>query len=349
MNLEQLLGDEANSLLNHVAAAFPSEHLTLPGPDVIDDVFRDSDRSPTVLRNLGTLYNTGCLAGTGYVSILPVDQGIEHSAAASFAKFPAYFDPARLCDLAIAADCNAIATTLGGLGIVSRRYVHKIPFIVKLNHNDFLNYPNTYDQVMFASVEQAAELGSVGVGATIYFGSDGADRQIIEVSRAFAEAHRLGMFTVLWCYLRNPAFKQGDTDYHVSADLTGQANHLGVTIEADIIKQKQPENNGGYNAVQFGKTDPLVYSQLTTDHPIDLARWQVVNCYGGRIPLINSGGESKGADDLAQAVRTAVINKRAGGAGLIVGRKAFQRPTDEGAALIHAIQDVYLDAQVSVA
>jgi class I fructose-bisphosphate aldolase len=349
MNLEQLLGDEADSLLNHRATAFPSEHLTLPGPDVIDDVFRDSDRSATVLRSLGTLYNTGRLAGTGYVSILPVDQGIEHSAAASFAKFPAYFDPARLCDLAIAADCNAIATTLGGLGIVSRRYVHKIPFIVKLNHNDFLNYPNTYDQVMFGHVGQASDLGAVGVGATIYFGSEGADRQIVEVSEAFAEAHRLGMFTVLWCYLRNAAFKQGDTDYHLSADLTGQANHLGVTIEADIIKQKQPENNGGYNALSFGKTDPLVYDQLTTDHPIDLTRWQVVNCYAGRIPLINSGGESKGADDLAQAVRTAVINKRAGGAGLIVGRKAFQRPTDEGAALIHAIQDVYLDPAVTIA
>ena len=349
MNLEQLLGDEAESLLKHTATAFPSEHLTLPGPDVVDDVFRDSDRSPTVLRNLGTLYNTGRLAGTGYVSILPVDQGIEHSAAASFAKFPAYFDPAKLCDLAIAADCNAIATTLGGLGIVARRYVHRIPFIVKLNHNDFLNYPNTYDQIMFGSVRQAADLGAVAVGATIYFGSEGADRQIVEVSQAFAEAHRLGLFTVLWCYLRNPAFKQGDTDYHVSADLTGQANHLGVTIEADIIKQKQPENNGGYNALKFGKTDPLVYSELTTDHPVDLTRWQVVNCYAGRIPLINSGGESKGADDLAQAVRTAVINKRAGGAGLIVGRKAFQRPTDEGAALIHAIQDVYLDGSVTVA
>jgi fructose-bisphosphate aldolase, class I len=349
MTTEQLLGDEADSLLNHAAKAFPAEHLTLPGPDHLDQVFKDSDRSSTVLRNLGTVYATGRLGGTGYLSILPVDQGIEHSAAASFAKFPAYFDPARLCDLAIAADCNAIATTLGGLGIVSRRYVHKIPFIVKLNHNDFLNYPNTYDQVMFAGVRQASDLGAVGVGATIYFGSEGADRQIVEVSRAFAEAHRLGMFTVLWCYLRNSAFNQGDTDYHLSADLTGQANHLGVTIEADIIKQKQPENNGGYNALKFGKTDPLVYSQLTTDHPIDLTRWQVVNCYAGRIPLINSGGESKGADDLAQAVRTAVINKRAGGAGLIVGRKAFQRPTDEGAALIHSIQDVYLDPSVTIA
>ncbi len=349
MNLEELLGDEADSLLNHVSKTIEAESLCLPGPDVLDRIFRDSDRSATVLRNLGTLYNAGRLAGTGFLSILPVDQGIEHSGAASFAKFPAYFDPARLCDLAIAADCNAIATTLGGLGIVSRRYVHRIPFIVKLNHNDFLNYPNTYDQVMFAGVRQAADLGAVGVGATIYFGSEGADRQIVEVSEAFAEAHRLGMFTVLWCYLRNSAFKVDGTDYHLSADLTGQANHLGVTIEADIIKQKQPENNGGYTALDFGKTDPLVYDQLTSDHPVDLTRWQVVNCYAGRIPLINSGGESKGADDLAQAVRTAVVNKRAGGAGLIVGRKAFQRPTVDGAALIHAIQDVYLDPAVTVA
>jgi fructose-bisphosphate aldolase, class I len=349
MTIEELLGDEADSLLNHTAKAFPSDHLNLPGPDQLETTFLESDRSAPVLRNLGSLYNTGRLAGTGYLSILPVDQGIEHSAGASFSKFPAYFDPAKLCDLAIAADCNAIATTLGGLGIVSRRYVHRIPFIVKLNHNDFLNYPNTYDQVMFGSVEQAFDLGAVGVGATIYFGSEDADRQIVEVSQAFAEAHRMGMFTVLWCYLRNAAFKHDGTDYHLSADLTGQANHLGVTIEADIIKQKQPENNGGYNALSFGKTDPLVYSQLTTDHPIDLTRWQVVNCYAGRIPLINSGGESKGADDLAQAVRTAVINKRAGGAGLIVGRKAFQRPTDEGAALIHAIQDVYLDQAITIA
>jgi fructose-bisphosphate aldolase, class I len=349
MDLEQLLGDEADSLLNHTAKAFPAELLQLPGPDHLDRIFIDSDRPPSVLRNLGTLYNSGRLGGTGYLSILPVDQGIEHSAAASFSKFPAYFDPARLSDLAIEADCSAIATTLGGLGIVSRRYVHRIPFIVKLNHNDFLNYPNTYDQVMFGSVRQAADLGAMGVGATIYYGSEDADRQIVEVSKAFAEAHRHGMFTVLWTYLRNAAFKQGDTDYHLSADLTGQANHLGVTIEADIIKQKQPENNGGYTALSFGKTDPLVYSQLTTDHPIDLTRWQVVNCYAGRIPLINSGGESKGADDLAAAVRTAVINKRAGGSGLIVGRKAFSRPTDEGAALIRAIQDVYLDPAVTIA
>jgi class I fructose-bisphosphate aldolase len=349
MNLEQLLGDEADSLLNHVAKAFPAEHLSLPGPDHFDRVFVDSDRNSTVLRNLGNVYNTGRLAGTGYLSILPVDQGIEHSAAASFAKFPAYFDPAKLCDLAIAGDCNAIATTLGGLGIVSRRYVHKIPFIVKLNHNDFLNYPNTYDQVMFGHVAQAADLGAVGVGATIYFGSEHADRQIGEVSEAFAEAHRRGLFTVLWCYLRNPAFKQGDTDYHLSADLTGQANHIGVTIEADIIKQKQPENNNGYGAVGFGRTDKLVYEQLTSDNPIDLTRWQVVNCYAGRIPLINSGGDSKGDTDLAQAVRTAVINKRAGGAGLITGRKAFQRPLAQGVDILHAVQDVYLDDTVTVA
>ncbi len=349
MDIEKLLGDEADSLLNHKATAFPAENLIHPGPDHLDRVFGESDRSTTVVRNLATMYGTGRLAGTGYLSILPVDQGIEHSAAASFAKNPAYFDPARLVDLAIAADCSAIATTLGGLGIVSRRYAERMPFIVKLNHNDFLNYPNTYDQTMFGSAQQAADLGAIGVGATIYFGSEHADRQIGEVSRMFAEAHRLGMFTVLWCYLRNPAFKKDGVDYHLSADLTGQANHIGVTIEADIIKQKQPENNGGYNALSFGKTDPLVYSKLTTDHPIDLTRWQVANCYAGRIGLINSGGESKGDDDLAQAVRTAVINKRAGGAGLIVGRKSFQRPTDEGAALIHTIQDVYLDESITIA
>jgi class I fructose-bisphosphate aldolase len=349
MDLEKLLGDEADSLLNHRATAFPAENLIHPGPDHLDRVFGESDRSPTVVRNLATMYDKGRLGGTGYLSILPVDQGIEHSAGASFAKNPAYFDPANLVELAIAAGCSAIATTLGGLGIISRRYADRMPFIVKLNHNDFLNYPNTYDQTMFGSAQQAADLGAVGVGATIYFGSEHADRQIGEVSSMFAEAHRLGLFTVLWCYLRNPAFKTDGVDYHLSADLTGQANHIGVTIEADIIKQKQAENNGGYNALSFGKTDPLVYSQLTTDHPIDLTRWQVANCYAGRIGLINSGGESKGEDDLAQAVRTAVINKRAGGAGLIVGRKAFQRPTDEGAALIQAIQDVYLDKTVTIA
>jgi class I fructose-bisphosphate aldolase len=349
MDIAGLLGDEAASLLEHRATAFPRELLTEPGPDFIDRVFAYSDRSPSVLRSLGALYGHGRLGATGYLSILPVDQGIEHSGAASFAKNPAYFDPARLCDLAIESECSAIATTLGTLGAVARRYVHRIPFIVKLNHNDFLHFPNTYDQILFASVRQAADLGAVGVGATIYFGSPESDRQLQEVSAAFAEAHRLGLFTVLWTYLRNPAFKVGDTDYHLSADLTGQANHLGVTIEADIIKQKQAENNGGYNAVKFGKTDSRVYDQLTTEHPIDLTRWQVANCYAGRIGLINSGGESKGASDLAQAVRTAVINKRAGGQGLIVGRKAFQRPIDEGAALVHAIQDVFLDESITLA
>jgi class I fructose-bisphosphate aldolase len=349
MDIAALLGDEAASLLEHRATAFPKELLTVPGPNFLDDVFAWSDRSSTVLRNLGTLYNHGRLGGTGYVSILPVDQGIEHSAAASFAPNPEYFDPARLCDLALAGDCSAIATTLGALGIVSRRYVHRIPFIVKLNHNDLLRYPNSFDQQLFASVRQAADLGAVGVGATVYFGSEGSIHQIEEVTAAFAEAHRAGLFTVLWCYLRNDAFVTGGVDYQLSADLTGQANHLGVTIEADIIKQKQPVNNGGYNVVKFGKTDPRVYSELTTDHPIDLTRWQVVNCYAGRIGLINSGGESKGDNDLAGAVRTAVINKRAGGQGLIVGRKAFQRPLADGAALVHAVQDVFLDESITVA
>jgi len=349
MDIASLLGDEASSLLDHRATAFPKELLTLPGPDYINDVFTLSDRTPTVLRNLGTLHGHGRLGGTGYVSILPVDQGIEHSAAASFAPNPEYFDPARLCDLAIEAHCNAIASTLGTLASVSRRYVHRIPFIVKLNHNDLLRYPNSFDQRMFASAQQASDLGAVGVGATVYFGSEGSVRQLEEVRAAFQEAHRLGMFTVLWCYLRNDAFVKDGVDYHLSADLTGQANHLGVTIEADIIKQKQAENNGGYNAVKFGKTSPLVYSELTTDNPIDLTRWQVVNCYAGRIGLINSGGEAKGNNDLAGAVRTAVINKRAGGQGLILGRKAFQRPISEGAALVHAVQDVYLDQSITVA
>ena len=349
MDLEKLLGDEAASLLGHSAKAFPSDGLVLPGPDFVDRVFGDTDRPPAVLRNLGTVYRHGRLGGTGYLSILPVDQGIEHSAAASFARNPKYFDPANLCELALAGECSAIATTLGVLGAVSRRYVHRIPFIVKLNHNDFLHYPNTYDQIMFGSVQQAVDLGAVGVGATIYFGSEQSDRQLQEVSAAFAEAHRQGLFTVLWCYLRNPAFVKDGVDYHLSADLTGQANHMGVTIEADIIKQKQAENNGGYNALKFGKTDPLVYEQLTTDNPIDLTRWQVANCYAGRIPLINSGGESKGDSDLAQAVRTAVINKRAGGQGLIVGRKSFQRPMDEGAALIKTVQDVFLDPEITIA
>jgi class I fructose-bisphosphate aldolase len=349
MDIAALLGDEASLLLDHKATAFPKEMLTVPGPNYINEVFTLSDRSPTVLRNLGALYGHGRLAGTGYVSILPVDQGIEHSGAASFAPNPEYFDPARLCDLAIEAGCNAIASTLGTLGSVSRRYVHRIPFIVKINHNDLLRYPNIPDQRLFASAQQAADLGAVGIGATIYFGSEESARQIQEVSAAFAEAHRLGLFTVLWTYLRNDAFKKDGVDYHLSADLTGQANHLGVTIEADIIKQKQPENNGGFNAIKVGKTSPKVYSDLTTDNPIDLTRWQVVNCYAGRIGLINSGGESKGDDDLAGAVRTAVINKRAGGQGLILGRKAFQRPIEQGAALVNAVQDVYLDPSITVA
>jgi len=348
-DIQALLGDEADALLSYQCKGVPKDELTLPGPDFIDRVVIQTDRPVPVVRNLATLYQHGRLGGTGYLSILPVDQGIEHSAAASFAKNPAYFDPANLCELAIAGGSSAIATTLGGLGIVARRYAHRIPFIVKLNHNDFLHYPNTYDQVMFGSVRQAADLGAIGVGATIYFGSEQSDRQLQEVSAAFAEAHRRGLFTVLWCYLRNPAFKTSERDYHVSADLTGQANHMGVTLEADLIKQKQPENNGGYTALGFGKTDPLVYGELTTDNPIDLTRWQVVNCYAGRVGLINSGGESAGASDMAQAVRTAVINKRAGGTGLIVGRKAFQRPMAEGVELLHAVQDVFLDPSVTIA
>ena len=349
MDLHSLLGDETDSLLGHQSKAIPAQDLVLPGPDFIDRVLLETDRPPTVLRNLGSMFRHGRLAGTGYVSILPVDQGIEHSAAASFAKNPAYFDPKNLLELAIEGGCNAVATTFGVLGMVSRRYAHKIPFIVKLNHNELLSYPNTYDQIMFGSVQEAYDLGAVGVGATIYFGSEESRRQIQEVSEAFQEAHELGLFTVLWCYLRNNAFKKDGIDYHVSADLTGQANHLGATIEADIIKQKMPENNGGFVALNFGKTDKLVYDELTTDHPIDLTRWQLVNCYMGRVPLINSGGESKGEGDLGQAVRTAVINKRAGGSGLIVGRKAFQRPLTEGVQLLNAVQDVYLDQAVTVA
>ena len=349
MDLHSLLGDDADELLSYQCKGVPREDLIVPGPDAIDEVMSWSDRPIPVLRNLGTVYNHGRLGGTGYLSILPVDQGIEHSAAASFARNPAYFDPKNLVELAIEGGCNAVATTIGVLGMIGRRYAHKIPFIAKLNHNELLTYPSKYDQIMFGSPAEAYELGAVAVGATIYFGSDEATRQIQEVSEAFQEAHSLGMFTVLWCYLRNNAFKKDGVDYSLAADLTGQANHLGVTIEADIIKQKQAENNGGYNAVGFGRTDPLVYDQLTTDHPIDLTRWQVVNCYMGRIPLINSGGESHGESDLAQAVRTAVINKRAGGAGLISGRKAFQRPTQEGVALLQTIQDVYRDPAITIA
>ncbi len=349
MDIQKQLGEEAEFLLQHTAKAIPKEDLTLPGPDFLDRVFVATDRRPAVLRSLGQIYGSGRLAHSGYLSILPVDQGIEHSGAASFAPNPAYFDPANIVQLAIEGGCNAVATTFGVLGSVSRRFAHKIPMIVKLNHSEMLTYPNRFDQVMFGSARQAWELGAAGVGATIYFGSDQATRQLQEVSAAFEEAHSLGMFTVLWCYLRNSAFKTDSGDYHAAADLTGQANHLGVTVEADIIKQKAPETNAGFTTLSFGKTSPLVYDQLTTDHPIDLTRWQVVNCYAGRIGLINSGGESKGAGDLAAAVRTAVINKRAGGHGLISGRKAFQRPMVEGVELLNAIQDVYLDPEVTVA
>jgi fructose-bisphosphate aldolase, class I len=349
VDVPALLGDEAEGLLTHESKGIPRDDLVLPGPDFIERVFIQTDRPPTVLRNLGSLYGTGRLAGTGYLSILPVDQGIEHSAGASFAPNPAYFDPANIVRLAVEGGCNAVATTFGVLGAVSRAYAHRIPFIVKLNHNELLTYPNKFDQIMFGTVREAWNLGAVGVGATIYFGSDESTRQIQEVSKAFAEAHDLGMFTVLWCYLRNDAFKKDGVDYSVAADLTGQANHMGVTIEADIIKQKQPENNGGYTALSYGRTSPLVYDQLTTDHPVDLTRWQVANCYMGRIGLINSGGESKGTADLAVAVRTAVINKRAGGQGLISGRKSFQRPMAEGIELLHAIQDVYLDDSITIA
>ncbi len=343
------LGSEADALLNYTAKGFPKNTLHLPGPDFIDRVASASDRTPNVLRNFQSILGHGRLANTGYVSILPVDQGIEHSAGASFAKNPIYFDPENIVRLAVEGGCNAVASTLGVLGSVARKWAHRIPFLVKLNHNELLTYPNKFDQIMFAQVEQAFDMGAVAVGATIYFGSDGADRQIQEVSRAFAAAHEMGLVTVLWCYLRNNAFKTADKDYHVAADLTGQANHLGVTIQADIIKQKLPETNGGFNALKFGKTDKLVYSNLTPgDHPIELCRYQLANCYMGRSPLINSGGAS-GANDFAEAAKTAVINKRAGGMGLISGRKAFQRPLKEGIQLLNLIQDVYLDSSVTVA
>jgi class I fructose-bisphosphate aldolase len=347
-----LLGSDADQLLGHVCKGIPRQSLHLPGPDFVDRVVAGSDRPPAVMRSLQQMFDHGRLAGTGYLSILPVDQGIEHSGGASFAKNPLYFDPENIVRLAIEAGCNAVASTLGVLGACSRKYAHRIPFVLKFNHNEFLTYPNKYDQIFFASIEQARDLGAVAVGATIYYGSPESARQIVEVSRAFAAAHQLGMATVLWCYLRNPAFKK-DKDYHVSADLTGQANHLGVTIEADIIKQKLPENNGGYLALNtkeapYGKSDKRMYGELATDHPIDLTRYQVANCYMGRAGLINSGGAS-GENDLHDAVRTAVINKRAGGMGLIVGRKAFQRPMADGVALVNAIQDVYLSAAITVA
>jgi class I fructose-bisphosphate aldolase len=346
--IADLLGKEAVSLLTYEAKGIPKELLSLPGPDFVDRVFAQSDRPVSVLRNLQTVFNTGRLAGTGYLSILPVDQGIEHSAGASFALNPLYFDPEIIIRLAIAGGCNAVASTLGVLGAVSRKYAHKIPFLVKINHNELLSYPPIYDQTLFASVQQAFELGAVAVGATIYYGSPESRRQIQEISEAFSYAHDLGMVTVLWAYLRNPAFKHEGVDYHNAADLTGQANHLAVTIEADIVKQKQATNNGGYDAIGFGRTHPKVYEELTSDHPIDLVRYQVANCYMGRVGLINSGGAS-GANDLAQAVRTAVINKRAGGMGLISGRKAFQKPMNEGVNLLNAIQDVYLAEEVTIA
>lgn len=352
-DLRSLLADKADSLLNHECRTIPKEKLLLPGMKTLKDVFSASDRSKQVIENLTAMYDYGRLAGTGYLSILPVDQGIEHSAGASFAKNPDYFDPEHLVQLAIRGGCNAVASTVGALGIVARKYAGKIPFIVKLNHNELLTYPNKFDQVMFATVEQAKNMGALGVGATIYFGSPESGRQIVEVGQAFAKAHQLGLFTVLWCYLRNPAFKKDGVDYHTAADLTGQANHLGVTLEADIIKQKLPEVNGGYTALNtgsgsYGKFDKRMYEKLSSDHPIDLCRYQVANCYMGRIVLINSGGAS-GENDLQQAVMTAVINKRAGGAGLISGRKAFQKPTEEGIQILNAIQDVYLCEEVTIA
>ena len=351
-NIQSLLGDKAESLLGFNSPKIPKERLHLPGPNFLDDVFMQSDRNNRVLGNLSWMYNHGRLGGTGYMSILPVDQGIEHSGGASFAKDPDYFDPENIVKLAIEGGCNAVASTFGVLGIVARKYAHKIPFLVKINHNELLTYPNSFEQIMFGEVQQAADMGAAAIGATVYFGSDDSHREIIEVAQAFALAHELGMATVLWCYLRNPAFKK-DKDYHVSADLTGQANHLGVTMQADIIKQKLPENNGGFLALNtgdssYGKLDKRMYSELASDHPIDLCRYQVANCYMGRIGLINSGGAS-GDNDFGDAAATAVINKRAGGQGLISGRKAFQRPMAEGAKLLNTIQDVYLDKSITVA
>jgi len=347
-SIPELLGKDAENLLNYKAKV-SSENLHLPGPDHVDRVWLYSDRKPSVLRSLQNLVDHGRLGGTGYVSILPVDQGIEHSAGASFAPNPAYFDPENIVKLAIEGGCNAVASTYGVLGSVARKFAHKIPFMLKINHNELLSLPQVPDETLFTQVDQAFDMGCTSIGATIYWGSPESRRQLQEISEVFSQAHELGMFTVLWCYARNNAFKTPEKDYHVSADITGQANHLGVTLEADIIKQKLPENNGGYNAVKFGKTSPKVYTDLTTDHPIDLCRYQVMNCYMGRAGLINSGGESKGASDLADAVRTAVINKRAGGMGLISGRKAFQRPLKDGVALLNAIQDVYLDKSVTIA
>jgi class I fructose-bisphosphate aldolase len=351
--VEELLGADARQLLDYTARCIPKEHIQAPGPDFVDRVWAQSDRNPRVLRSLQSLFSSGRLAGTGYLSILPVDQGIEHSAGASFAPNPQYFDPENIVRLAVEGGCNAVASTFGVLGIVARRWAHKIPFVVKINHNELLTYPNKFDQVLFGTVDQAYDMGAVAVGATVYFGSEESTRQITEISEAFAYAHELGMATILWCYLRNPKFKTPQGDMHTAADLTGQANHLGVTIQADIIKQKLPERNGGYLALNmessYGKTNKKIYEELTTDNPIDLVRYQVANCYMGRCGLINSGGESKGQSDLADAVRTALVNKRGGGMGLISGRKAFQRPMDEGVALLNAIQDVYLSPDITVA
>jgi fructose-bisphosphate aldolase, class I len=347
--ISELLGKEAATLLGHKSKTVVADQLTLPSPETIENIFLNSDRSPRVLKNLSAIYSHGRLAGTGYLSILPVDQGVEHSAGSAFGPNPMYFDPENIIKLAMVGGCNAVATTLGGLALLSRKYVHKIPFIAKINHNELLTYPNKYDQIMFGSVEEAWNLGANAVGATIYFGSMNSNQQIIEVSRAFEIAHDLGMATVLWCYTRNENFKQNDTDYHTAADLTGQANHLGVTIKADLIKQKLPTTNGGFTALKFGKTDPAMYEKLSSDHPVDLCRYQVLNNYAGKIGLINSGGASKGSSDFADAARTAVINKRAGGCGLISGRKAFQRPFDEGVELLNLIQDIYLNEDITIA
>lgn len=349
VNVKELLGAQADNLLGHTCNTISKDQIHIPGPDFVDRIFQSSNRNPQVLRSLQQLYGTGRLSNTGYMSILPVDQGIEHSAGASFAPNPMYFDSENIVKLALEGGCNAVASTYGVLGSVARKYAHRIPFIVKINHNEFISYPNKFDQIMFGTVEDAWNMGAVAVGATIYFGSPESGRQIIEVAHAFERAHQLGLATILWCYTRNSAFKKDGVDYHTAADLSSQANHLGVTIQADIIKQKLSDKNGGYNALNFGKTHAKVYSELTTDNPIDLCRYQVANCYMGRMGLINSGGESKGASDLAEAVTTAVINKRAGGQGLISGRKAFQKPMKEGVSLLNAIQDVYLDKTITIA
>jgi len=347
--ITDLLGDQALSLLTHKCNTFPKDQLHLPSPDFVDKIFAQSNRNPQVLRNLQAMYGQGRLANTGYLSILPVDQGIEHTAGASFAKNPLYFDPENIIKLAIEADCSAVATTFGNLALMSRKYAHKIPFLVKINHNELLTYPTKYKQIMFGTVQDAWNLGAAAVGATNYFGSEDSDREIVEIAQAFEEAHSMGMATVLWCYTRNNGFKKDGVNYETSADLTGQANHIGATIQADIIKQKLPNVNGGFTTINFSKSDPLMYSKLTTDHPIDLCRYQVANCYMGRAGLINSGGESEGASDLTDTIKHAVINKRAGGAGLIVGRRSFQRPFKEGVELLHTIQDVYLDKGIDIA